>query len=292
MEVTSLESASQILLENNEIHLANALCAKGLQQDQRNIELIKTLGFSSFRSENYEGAKICFDQLKALTNSFESYFHYAKACEALGQWEWARESYLDALLLSTTRIDLLFESYKNLGNIFLKEKNLDMAEDFYHKAYTLAPESQQLLVNLGTLEMQKEDSSLAIEKYRKALQINPRFSPAWVGMALCYQNFGEDEMAWASLLKALETDPNNTIALLMFANLSVKMNEMPLAIEKFMSFFDRGHFDSTLSSAFIELCLHANRIDLARIELERALLWDPKQVDLLNYERALNEHGY
>lgn len=292
MEFSTLESARAILLAHNETFLANALCAKQLQNDHRNHERIFQLGMCSFKGHRFEAAKVCFSQLRRLTGSFDAHYYFARSCESLDDLDLAKEAYLDAILVSTFNLELLFEAYKNLGNLFLRDKNIDMAEDFYHKAYALSPDSPQIFVNLGTLEMQKGNPSLAIEKFRRALQINPKFAAAWVGMALAYQSFGEFEMAWASLLKSLETAPNNQTALLLLATWSSKNDAIDFAVEQLMNYFDGGHLDNQLSLAFIELCIQSSKFSLARLEIERALLWDPSNLDLLKFEKALSDHGY
>jgi tetratricopeptide (TPR) repeat protein len=292
MELSCVETAREILLANNETYLANALLAKELQKNHHDIDKLFSLGTGYLKAKNFESALSCFAELKRLTNSFESHYYAAKSHEGLNQDELAKNCYLDALLITTNNMDLLFEAYKNVGNLYLKARNLDLAEDFYHKAYNLQPESPQLMVNLGTLEMQKTDSSRAIERFRKALTLDPKFAPAWVGLALCYHQFGDHDMAWASVLKSLDCDSFNSTALLLMAQWCGKQSAMDIAIQKLMAFFDRGEFDSMLSLCFVELCIQTNQFFLARIELERSLLWDPQHTDLLNFDRALSDHGY
>jgi tetratricopeptide (TPR) repeat protein len=140
--------------------------------------------------------------------------------------------------------------------------------------------------------MQRQQTEAAIAKYRKALQFDLQHAPAWVGLALCYQEFGDGDMAWASLLKAVECDPDNGTALLLLAQWSVRHQGMTLAIQHLMNHFDRGAFDSQLSLAFVELTVKDNNFLLARMEIERALLWEPQQPELLAFDRALQNHGY
>ena len=64
------------------------------------------------------------------------------------------------------------------------------------------------------------------------------------------------------------------------------------AIHYLSQYFDSGFFDNQLSLVFIELCLHANNHDLARWELERALHWDPKSVELNSFDQVLRQHGH
>jgi tetratricopeptide (TPR) repeat protein len=292
MDVTQIEQAGEILLANNENFLAKALYARELQKDLGNSELLLRLGNSYLKSQDFQSALKCYQQLQRQTISFDSCYYIARCYEGMGELISAKESYLDALLQNTTNSDLLFETYKSMGNLFLKEKNLDMAEDFYHKAYTLCPGSSQLLVNMGTLEIQRNDFATAIEKFRKALSFSPRSSAAWVGMALCYQSFGDLEMAWGSVLKATEGDPDNATALLLLAQWGERHSGVERAQTALMEHFDRGHFDAQLSLAFVELALRKGEFHLARIELERALLWEPNNSELLQFDKALGNHGF
>ncbi len=291
-DISNLESARQILIKNNEMYLANSILASSLQKNHYNEALIFELGHNYLKSASYESAQKCFYYLKTRYHSFENHFYYARSCEGLAEEEKARESYLDALLLPTLQTDLLFEAYKNIGNIYLKNQNIEVAEDFYHKAYSLNTQSAALLVNLGTLELQKSDSSMAIERFRAALKVDPRHSSAWTGLALSYHLFGDFKMAWASVLRARECDPKNNTALLLMAQWAVKNNSLEEALEALMFYFDHGYFDVSLSLAFIELCIHLDRFQLARWELERSLLWEPQNRELLQFDKALKQNGY
>ena len=292
MDTTAIDSAINILSKNNESYLANSLLALRVQKSQPDFKLINELAIRYFKSKNYIAAKTCFAELKKILNTFEVHYYFAKICENLNNHEEAKENYLDALLLSTLDLELLFEANKNLGNLYLKEKNLDIAEDFYHKAYTINPDSPQLLVNLGTLELQRKELGIASERFRKALRINPRFSHAWVGLSLCYLELGEQALSWGSILKSIEHDPENSTALLLAAKWCLKNDAIEITLQHLMNFFDRGHFDLQISLSFIELCIKKNDFYLARVELERSLLWSPKQVELLQFDRALYDHGY
>jgi tetratricopeptide (TPR) repeat protein len=292
MEVTSVDEARNILLAHNETYLANALTAKELQKNYRDIDIILQLGIGFMKGKNFEAAQTCFSEVITLGRPFEGHYYMGKVCECLDELERARDAYLDALLISTLDMNLLYEAYKNVGNLYLKQRHLDSAEDFYHKAYAVFPESPQLIVNMGTLEMQRSDPTKAVDRFRQALQINPKFGPAWVGLSLSYQVFGDLEMAWASILKSIECDPNNSTALLLMAQWSSKNKAIDLALNHLMNYFDQGEFDHHLSLAFVELCIQSSNFSLARLELERALLWDPRQADLLSFDKALADHGY
>lgn len=255
--------------------------------DSFRYEWIFELGQEYLKKDDFQNALSCFTQLKKVAGNFESHYFLGLCLEKLGEDEMATQMYLEALLIPTSKVSYLFETYKNIGNLYLKQGNIDLAEDFYYKAYGLQPSSPQLSVNLGTLEIQRKRYVEAIERYRFALQQNPKFSPGWVGMALCYEAFGDMDMAWASVLKAYDQDQSNSTTLFLLGTWSQRVQKTEFALMVLAQHFDSGHFEATLSILFIEICLEVKQTHLALIELERALLWDPTHADLLMLSRSL-----
>lgn len=260
--------------------------------DESQHQHLVTWGKALLGKKDYAGALLCLQETKKINADFETSYLLGQCLDKMNLPLKAKEEYLDALLAPTASTELLFETYKNLGNLFLKEKKLDMAEDFYNKALCINPESAQLFVNLAALEMQKDNSQKTLDYYRKALSIDTRLASGWIGLALSYQQFGDHEMAWASLLKALDLEPHNHTALLLLSQWCHKNSQQDFALEKLMNHFDQGDFDSTLSLAFIELCVKLDQFTLARWELERSLLWEPQNKDLLKFDRALANYGH
>lgn len=107
---------------------------------------------------------------------------------------------------------LLFETYKYIGNIYVREHDWDGAEEYYNKAYTLNPFSDVLMVNYGILEMQRDQWDLALKKLRYAVQINSKNDKAWVALALIHRFYGDQELSLSNIEKALDINPENTTA--------------------------------------------------------------------------------
>ncbi len=124
----NFELANSLLIKNKEHFLSNALLAREVQKNKYDTNLIFNLGKGFLKNLNFDAAKKCFFYLKQThPTQFEFCYYYAFTCESLGNINEAREVYLDSLLLSTTDLNLLFESYKNIGNIYLKDKDIDTA---------------------------------------------------------------------------------------------------------------------------------------------------------------------
>ena len=140
------------------------------------------------------------------------YFQQAEAHYLAGQDELAQDAYLKALALAREGDQFLFETYKNLGNIFVRAGDFDAAEENYNRAYTLNPRSDALIVNYGILEIQRDNMQLAIERFREAVCLNRFNDKAWVGLALVHRKLGDHELAWANLVHAIDLNGDNQTA--------------------------------------------------------------------------------
>lgn len=132
----------------------------------------------------------------------------------------------------------LFNVYKNMGNIYVKDKDFDAAEEFYCKAFALNPHSDALLVNFGILEIRREKMNEARERFRQALEVNKSSDKAWVGLSLIHRAFGDFELAWANAAYALEINPKNETAaqlLLEWAGIDCVLSEVSALFSKLKS---------------------------------------------------------
>ena len=100
-------------------------------------------------------------KLAERTPSDTNYFNLAEAFYAGGQDVLAKEFFLKSLEIINYESPYLFQIYKKLGNVATKAGDFDSAEEYYDKAYTITPHSDDLFVNYGTLEMQKENHDQA-----------------------------------------------------------------------------------------------------------------------------------
>jgi tetratricopeptide (TPR) repeat protein len=253
-------------------------------------EYIK-LGRKLEKDGYYKEAIKYYRQIEKLGCTFTSLTLIAECHYNSGRLELAESVYLESLLHTTTDNSVLFDVYKNLGNLHLKNGQMESAEQFYLKAYALNPQSSDLLVNLATLNLQKGDDALALEKFRQALFINDKNDKAWSGLSLIYELFGERALAIGCIKKALDINPDNLNALHIYAQLCVKNKIPAAAIELLERWNDLHEFEIDACLYLIELYIHNNDFIKARFTVNLGFLWEPKNLTLATWDETLKSHG-
>lgn len=174
-----------------------------------------------------------------------------------------------------------------MGNIFLKEADLESAEEFYHKAYAIDSQSDVLLVNLGTLAIQTQEFELALSRFRQALEINSKNDKAWVGLALVHRQMGDLVLSKANLESALDVNPLNRTAVHLVADWGLREKNFEFVENTLIEYVSGVEFDEEMSLLLIHtFCLNGKIVE-ASLELERMLLWDPSNARLLQIEKEL-----
>lgn len=278
------------LISSNETQTAIHLVRQALNLDSRHPEALQAMltCLGSDRATTLERLKI-LETLVNVDPSFDSYAALGKSLTDSGQYDAAMDAYFEANLRVKDDGAGLFEVFKDMGNIAVRRGDFEQAEEFYHKAFTLNPDSDVLQVNLGTLSIQKSDWGEAIQRFRRALEISPASDKAWVGMALCHHQLGDSAMARATIENAMDINPANRTAVHLYASWSLGMGLVPQAIQRLEEYLSMQESDSEMSLVLIHLFCHAGQIDLAKLEIERAVCFDPTREDLLALYEQLHQ---
>jgi tetratricopeptide (TPR) repeat protein len=205
----------------------------------------------------------------------------------LGRDQEALESYYEALSVITEENSVLFELYKNMGNIFVRQGDFDGAEEFYNKAYTVNSQSDVLLVNYGTLEVQRSDYDKSLYCFRKAVEVNPANDKAWVGLAMVHNEFGDIELAWANIESALDINPTNRTAVHLAANWGLRDTKIEKAIEYLQQYLASVEQDEDMSLVLINLFCTIGHLEKALLEMERVLLWNPDHKEVRQLKKKI-----
>lgn len=200
-----------ILVDHGDYDLALNLFDTVLTENEFHAESLKWKGYCLTQQGKIEKAIEAFSKLAAHVPSDTNYFNLAEALYTSGQDTMAKEFYERALEVINYESPHLFQIYKKLGNVATKVGDFDAAEEFYDKAYTIVPHSDDLFVNYGTLEMQKENHESALERFKQALSLNKLNDKAWIGLSLIYRARGDSELSWGELLHALDINPKNAV---------------------------------------------------------------------------------
>jgi tetratricopeptide (TPR) repeat protein len=280
---------AETLLTHGEKSLARILVYEALKMDSKNVAALKKATQfldpkKDCRQLIHIQKQICENDLSFETMSQLGHFHYLG-----GQDEQALAVYNAALNLVVSETDALFEIYKNIGNIMTKSGDYDGAEEYFHKAYTLAPDSDVLLVNLGTLFVQRQDFSSALERFRLAVEKNPLNDKAWVGLALSHQQMGDFQLSNANIEKALDLNPLNRTAVHIYANWCVRDGKYLSAISALENYLASVELDEELSFVLIHLFCKTNQFSLAQLESERVLLWNPLNTQMSQIQSEIRK---
>lgn len=288
LRASELMANALVLKGSGEAPLAKALFREVLNLDSRSSVALKNL-FEMLPSSVetlHEREKIASARYFHVKD-IDSIVALAKIRAEQQKSEEAQELYFEAAALDSDRTDLFFEIYKDIGNIFVKAGDFEGAEEYYFKAQAINGLSDVLHVNLGTLEVQKGEWAQARERFGQALAINSKNDKAWVGIALSHYNLEDFELAEASLTNALDYNPINRTAVHLLASWSMKKKDFSKAIPALQVFLSETNHDAEMSLALIHLLCESKQYDLALIEAERSLLWDPLQEEVVEIEQAL-----
>lgn len=278
---------ARVLMKHQEFPLALNLLRTASNLHSKNTIVLALLGECLEKSCRLEEAlKVRLASVRVLCN-FDHVQKLATLYYKLGQDDAALKSYFEALSLLTEENEALFEIYKNMGNILVRQGDFEGAEEYYNKAYTLNPGSDTLLVNFGTLEVQRQDFDKSLYCFRQAVEANPKNDKAWVGLAMVHARFGDHALAWANIETAIDINPSNRTAVLLLANWGCRDHREEQSIEVLQNYLAQVEFDEDMSLALINLYCSTSQIGEARLECERVLLWNPENQDVVSLREKL-----
>nr|BFD61846.1 hypothetical protein BdHM001_05270 [Bdellovibrio sp. HM001] len=278
---------AQVLMKHREYPLAMNLLREASNKDSKNPATLNMLANCLDKMSRNSESLIVRKTLAEVDYGFESLHGYATALYKAGRDQEALDKYYEALAVLTEETSTLFETYKNMGNIFVRQGDFDGAEEYYNKAYTLNPQSDVLLVNFGTLEVQRNDYDKSLFCFRKAVEINPENDKAWVGLAMVHSQFGDLELAWANIESAIDINPQNRTAVHLAANWGLRDGKLQKAIEALQGYLASVEEDEDMSLVLINLLCSAGQVDQALLEMERVLLWNPDHQEVRNLKKKI-----
>lgn len=278
---------ARLLTKHREYSLALNLLRQASNYDSKNPQTLTMLAQVLEKTGRVEEALIAQKALLKVDYGFNSLFGFATSLYKMGRDQEALDKYYEALSVLTEENENLFELYKNMGNIFVRQGDFDGAEEYYNKAYTVNTQSDVLLVNFGTLEVQRNDFDKSLYCFRKAVEINPENDKAWVGLAMVHNQFGDVDLAWANLESALDINPKNRTAVHLAANWGLRDSRAHKAIDSLEAYLGTVEEDEDMSLVLINLFCSTNQMDKALLEIERVLLWNPDHKEVRDLKKKI-----
>lgn len=289
--VSHLMKNAGVLFKAGEGRLAFNILRNVLIRMPEHAEALRMMG-QCLREENrLDEALKCMRAYAKIAKTPEAYAAVAEILYLSERDEAALASYRDVLKNVIADEQILFNVYKNVGNIHVRAGDFDAAEEFYDKAYTLQPKSDVLLVNYGTLEIQRGAWNEAVTRFRSAVEINPESDRAWVGLAMVHRTMGDLELAQANLERALDINGANRTALKFEVEWAVQDHNFGTAIQRLQEYVStKGGEDTEMCFILAKVLVQAGRLFEARIETERVLALDPEFEGADNLARVLDRH--
>jgi Tfp pilus assembly protein PilF len=284
---------ADLLYKHEEKSLAISLIRQALYLNSNHPEALKRLAMWMSEQDQLPIKTRALEALSRADMQFDTVARLAHCYYSAGEDQLAKDTYFEALKLLTDESSELFEVYKNLGNIALREKDFEAAEELYNKAFTLRSSSDILAVNLGTLSLQQNELEEAAVRFRTALNINRKNDKAWVGLAMVHNQKGDFNLAKGNLENALDANPKNRTAVHLLANWSLRNHDFSSAIESLEIYLSHHDCDKEMSLILIHMFVLRNQITEALLEVERVLLWEPTDEKLQQVEKELrNARGF
>lgn len=270
-----------LLIQNGDAELARNLLAKVLHENEDHLVALRWLGQTYVVTQEYAEAEECFRALIEKETSSDHMVDLADVLYAQGQDDEALVVYQEALDATSENSELLFNIYKNIGNIYVRAGDFAGAEENYNRAYTLNPDSDVLLVNYGTLEIQRQELGTAVRRFRQAVDINPQNDRAWLGLALVHREFGDHELAWANLEEALSINVANEVALNLCVDWGLKDNKDNLVIRYLEKYLEQEGHNNQRKMLLARILFMDQRVRRATMVLEEILHDDPDHKEAL-----------
>lgn len=267
---------ADILMRNFEYRLATHILRSVLVHHPGHVEALMKMGICLRACGRHDESLKCFKAVAKQSGSVEAKVFIAEAYYLMELDDMAIAAYRDVLRGVIKDGTILFDVYKNIGNIHVRQSDFEAAEEFYDKAYNLNPESDVLMVNYGTLEIQRDRLAEAVDRFRRSVEINSENDRGWVGLALVHRQMGDIELAWANLERALDINPNNRTALRLTVDWGVADHRFGATVRCLQEYISgAGGEDAEMCFMLAKIFAQTGRLSEARIELERVLALDP-----------------
>jgi tetratricopeptide (TPR) repeat protein len=167
----------------------------------------------------------------------------------------------------------------NLGNILLKEGQVDHAMVEFQTALEINPNYDLAHNNLGLTLLFKGRMGEATAQFQKALEINPNYYLAHINLGVALAQKGQIDEAMAQFQKALEINPNLVDAHANLGNVLLQKGQVDEAMVQFQKALE---INPNMAGVFYNLgnaLLQKGQVDNAMAQFQKALEINPNLAD-------------
>ena len=257
-------------------HLSTPIRNKTMEPSQADIDLLLAL----FNRQRYAEAQACADKL---TQRFPQHGFTWKALGAIHKKSGNPEAAIAALTKAALLLPADADVRYNLGNSYLEQNKLSLAESCYQQALAIQPGYMAAHYNLGKAYQELGNFDAAVASYKIALSLQPDFVEALSSLGVALHSLGKNDEAESSYRQALKINPYSWQPVHNLANLLhnqkrfAEAETMYVQVVQLRPEFDRAWFD-------LGNCLFAqSRYPEAEIGYREALRLNPDYAEAYNH---------
>ncbi|MBN1697451.1 MAG: tetratricopeptide repeat protein [Spirochaetales bacterium] len=174
-----------------------------------------------------------------------------------------------------------YPAYSYLGTLYEKRKRIDTAEEMYEKAIEIDPWDVISIYNLGLLYLDNNRFDEAIAQFTRAIEVYPQHSGAYSNLAYIYGIWGNLDIMEDYAKKAVFHNPEETPARYNLATLYLNTGREKEAVEQYREII--RHSPGESAAAYNKLGV----IEARKNDLERAVRYWKKALEIdPDYEDA------
>lgn len=175
-----------------------------------------------------------------------------------------------------------FEVLQELGDCYNTMGNYSLAQEYYEKAATLAPDEPGPYVGLGVIALQKNSLDDAETAFRVACRLDHHCVKAYAGLGITAQQKTDYKRAFDMYLKCLELDSDNLIALLGLFQASCEMGSFAEITHYLEVYLDMHPGDTSVMFPLASLYMKDGRFEKSKQVLLDLLALDENHKDAID----------
>ena len=172
--------------------------AQAANKKAKSLEATFKQGLQYLKQNQYSEAITEFEAAAEIDpNQFAIYANLGRAYASANQTDKGIEAYQKAIALKQDEADktALGSIYNNLGQLYLKQGDIEGAKQAFQTAAEMSPESAgAFYYNLGVTLYNADQLSAAIDPLRKATEIDPERADAFYLLGVCLLSVMEYKM--------------------------------------------------------------------------------------------------
>ncbi|MFK8138283.1 MAG: tetratricopeptide repeat protein [Bdellovibrionales bacterium] len=284
------QSSLNLLMANQEWRLATSLAIRLHGENAQSESSLKNLARCLSQVGERANASVAYSQLCKKFPGFENYVESGNFYYEIRNYIEAKRFYTKAICDQKEDYVLLFDLFKNLGNIACHEGDFEQAEDFYNKAHRIYSKSAMLATNYGSLYFLQSKFSEAKKSFQQAIDLNAETEKAYIGLAMVNRQSGDGDMAIANIKKALDINPMQENAIKMLANWALKDFSYSYAIEAIENFNEQSEYNEDINVLLAGLYYQAGFRDESKFETNKILAFNPQNADAIKLLGVMEDY--